>query len=130
MAFIKLSIYILAFVLLSNLPYIGYFPYQEIDECLPPPNINMINCGGEIKGAYLNPVFWSPFILLDAVFLDKNITLKTFLSSTHGYPQHRTVFNLYYYNLGVIYFIIHIIYAVMTAFLLLRLYKKFTVKKL
>lgn len=128
MNFKKYLILVIAFMVLANIPYIGYLPYSEIRRCSSTGGIMVLNCGGEESGVYLNPVFWLPFIFINKL-LHGNTSFKFFLSYTYGHPQYKNFFDFYFSGWVLFLAPISIIYSTLVVLLFSKLYKVFFNKK-
>ena len=122
MKIVKYLLFVALFIVLANIPYIGYFPYSETATCsyYLDKGIMPGNCGMEYKGVYLNPIFWLPFMLIvrflgggDFIKLsiDRNITVE-FIS-----------------GMGIFFIFILAIYSGLAVLIFSKLYKIFFNKK-
>ena len=122
MKFIKYLVLVVGFIVLANIPYIGYFPYSKTATCGYYLDKGFMpgNCGMEYKEVYLNPIFWLPFMLIVRFLgggdfyklsVDRNITIE-FIS-----------------GMGIFFIFILAIYAGLVVLIFSKLYKIFFNKK-
>jgi len=82
----KVLLTFFVFIILANIPYVGYFPQVFKNECTYP--VSMGNCGHSSTFAILNPLFWLPKCLPDYLSNSSEpcrIHLFYSLSETYNY---------------------------------------------
>ena len=122
MKFIKYLIIVVAFMVLANIPYIGYFPYSKTATCsyYLDKGIMPGNCGMEYKGVYLNPIFWLPFMLI-VRFLGGGDFIKLSID--------KNITNEFISEWGIFFLFILAIYSGLVVLIFSKLYRIFFNKK-